>query len=93
MVDTEASVAAMVSAFPTTNNQYAAMVSLCFTIGWVSFKPSSVLRFHVARDYTSAADAFLLWDKSYVNGRLVEVPGLLRRRQAEKALYLTEDTM
>jgi lysozyme len=89
LVDTETAVNSMTSAVPTTNNQYAAMVSLCFNIGRGNFQSSSVLRFHRERDYTSAADAFLLWDKSHVNGQLEEVPGLLRRRQAEKALYST----
>jgi lysozyme len=69
------------------------MVPLCFNIGMGNFQSSSVLRFHRARDYTSAGDAFLLWDKARVDGQLVEVAGLLRRRQAEKALYLTQEAM
>jgi lysozyme len=93
LADTESAVDAMTSTAPTTNNEYAAMVSLCFNIGSGNFKTSSVLRFHLARDYTSAADAFLLWDKSHVDGQLVEVPGLLRRRQAERDLYLTQALM
>jgi len=93
LADTETAVDWMTSAAPTTNNQYAAMVSLCFNIGSGNFKTSSVLRFHLARDYASAADAFLLWDKSHVDGQLVEVQGLLNRRRAERRLYLTEDAM
>jgi lysozyme len=93
LADTEGAVDWMTSAAPTTNNQYAAMVSLCFNIGSGNFKTSSVLRFHLARDYPSAADAFLLWDKSNVDGQLVEVQGLLNRRRAERRLYLTEDAM
>jgi lysozyme len=100
LADTEAAVDAMTSSAPTTtssapttNNQYAAMISLCFNIGSGNFRSSSVLRFHLARDYTSAADAFLLWDKSHVNGQLVEVQGLLNRRRAERDLYLTQDAM
>ena len=93
LADTEGAVDWMTSAAPTTNNQYAAMVSLCFNIGSGNFKTSSVLRFHLARDYASAADAFLLWDKSHVDGQLVEVQGLLNRRRAERDLYLTEDAM
>jgi lysozyme len=93
LADTEGAVDWMTSAAPTTNNQYAAMVSLCFNIGSGNFKTSSVLRFHLARDYASAADAFLLWDKSNVDGQLVEVQGLLSRRRAERDLYLTQDAM
>jgi lysozyme len=93
LADTETAVDWMTSPAPTTNNQYAAMVSLCFNIGSGNFKTSSVLRFHLARDYASAADAFLLWDKSHVDGQLVEVQGLLNRRRAERDLYLTQDAM
>lgn len=93
LTDTEASVDASTSTAPTSNNQYAAMVSLCFNIGRGNFQSSSVLRFHLARNYTSAADAFLLWDKGHVNGQLVEVQGLLNRRRAERDLYLTKDAM
>jgi lysozyme len=87
--DAEASVDHMASPAPTTNNQFAAMVSLCFNIGSGNFRTSSVLRFHRERDYTSAADAFLLWDKAHVNGQLEEIRGLLNRRRAEKELYST----
>ena len=89
--DAETSVDSLTASVPTTNNQYAAMVSLCFNIGTGNFRTSSVLRFHLARDYTSAADKFLLWDKATEDGHLVEVPGLLRRREAERDLYLTQD--
>lgn len=92
LADTQASIDAMTLAALPTNNQFAAMVSLCFNIGRGHFKSSSVLRFHLARDYTSAADAFLLWDKADVNGQLQVVEGLQRRRKAEKELYSTPDT-
>ena len=75
----------------TGENQFAAMVSLCFNIGSGNFKTSSVLRRHREGDSAAAADAFLLWDKAHVDGELVELDGLLRRRQAERALYLTAD--
>jgi lysozyme len=84
----EQAVVSMTSSAPTNNNQYAAMVSLCFNIGPANFRSSSVLRFHRARNYEAAAGAFLLWDKATVDGALVEVQGLLNRREAEKALYL-----
>ena len=76
---------------PTGENQFAAMVSLCFNIGSGNFKTSSVLRRHREGDDAAAADAFLLWDKAHVDGELVELDGLLRRREAERTLYLTAD--
>lgn len=70
--------------------RYVAMTSLCFNIGDGAFRTSSVLRFHRARSYQAAADAFLLFDKEHIDGQLVMVKGLLNRRQKERALYLTE---
>jgi lysozyme len=68
-------------------NQFDAMVSLAFNIGSRAFRSSTVLRQHRAGNYLAAA-AFLLWDKDHQDGQLVVVPGLLRRRQIERAYYL-----
>ncbi len=73
----------------TTDNQFAAMVSLCFNIGSANFRESTVLRKHQERDYEGAADAFLMWNKTHVGGVLQEVAGLTARRKAERQLYLT----
>ena len=67
-----------------TQNQFDAMVSLSYNIGIGNFQQSTVLRCLNQGDVASAADAFLMWDK--VDGK--EVPGLLRRRQAERNLFL-----
>lgn len=72
-------------------NQYSAMVSLTFNIGAANFRNSTVLRMHRLGDYKAAAAAFLMWDKAHVDGELVEVPGLLRRRQEEAELYTVDD--
>jgi lysozyme len=85
----EGQIASATADVPTTDNQFAAMVSLGFNIGWGNFKTSSVLRFHLAQQPANAATAFDLWDKAHVDGQLVEVPGLLARRQREAALYRT----
>lgn len=73
----------------TTDDQFSAMVSLAFNIGSGGYRSSTVLRQHRAGLYQAAADAFLMWDKAHVNGQLVVVQGLLNRRKAERALYLT----
>jgi lysozyme len=44
---------------------------------------------HNEGNVAGAADAFLLWDKGHVNGQLVIIPGLLNRRQGERAFYLS----
>jgi Phage-related lysozyme (muraminidase) len=76
----------------TTDNQFSAMVSLAFNIGIGGFRQSSVVRHHQAGDYQAAADAFLLWNKAHIDGVLVVVPGLARRRGEERALYLMDAT-
>jgi GH24 family phage-related lysozyme (muramidase) len=72
---------------PTTDNQFGAMCSLAYNIGFGNFLGSSVLRFHHAGEHQDAAAAFGAWDKG--GGRVL--PGLVRRRAAEAALYLTPD--
>jgi lysozyme len=69
-----------------TQNQFDAMVSLAYNIGVGAFSGSSVARKHKAGDYQGAADAFRLWNKA--GGRVW--PGLSRRREEERSLYLSE---
>jgi lysozyme len=73
----------------TSDNQFGAMVSLCFNIGTGNFRTSSVLKQHRLKNYSAAADAFLMWDKAHVDGQLQEVEGLARRRIMERKFYLT----
>ena len=67
-------------------NQFSAMVSLAFNIGNGAFEGSSVLRHVNAREWQQAADAFLKW----IDAGYPEEAGLLRRRQAERALFLQD---
>jgi lysozyme len=73
-------------------HQAAAMLSLAYNIGVGAFSTSTVLNQFNAGNITAAANAFLLWDKAHVNGEVVVVPGLLNRRKAEQALFLTADS-
>lgn len=72
---------------PATPNQLGAMVSLAFNIGIGAFANSSVLNNHNAGEFERAASSFGLWVKARVNGKLVDLPGLVTRRRAEAALY------
>ena len=74
-----------------TLHQAAAMLSLAYNIGSGAFKTSSVLRKFNEGDFPGAADAFLMWDKATVDGKLVPVPGLHNRRAAERDFFLTSD--
>jgi lysozyme len=59
-------------------------VALAFNIGLGAFATSTVLKKHKKGDYPGAGDAFLLWNKS----RGSVLPGLVKRRAAERELYL-----
>lgn len=85
----EAGVEARLEETTTTDNEFSSMVSLAFNIGLKNFGGSSVLRHHRSGDKSRAADSFLLWNKATVNGKKVVMPGLVKRREAERALYLS----
>ncbi len=73
---------------PPTVGQAAAMVSLAYNIGVGAFAKSSVCSLFNAGDVAGAADVFLSYDKATVNGARVHLPGLTRRRAAERNLFL-----
>lgn len=70
---------------PLTDNQFAALASLAFNIGVGNFRKSSVLRLLNQKNYKGAAERFLLWNKA--GGRVLK--GLVRRREAERQLFLS----
>ncbi|MCC2649866.1 MAG: glycoside hydrolase family 24 [Microvirga sp.] len=88
-----ADVAKLLEGTNTTQHEFDAMGSLAFNIGVPGFSKSTVLRLHKAGDKNGAARAFGMWNKATVNGKLVELAGLTRRRAAEAALYLTPDML
>lgn len=63
----------------------AALVSLSFNIGLGNLQASTLRMKYNRGDYSGAADEFLKWRKS--NG--VVLRGLERRREAERALFLS----
>lgn len=69
---------------PLLQEEFDALVSLVFNIGGGAFQKSTLLRKLNAMDYDGAADAFLSWDKAGGN----VIPGLARRRAAERELFL-----
>jgi lysozyme len=81
---TETGVSLCVGPAKTSQNQFDAMCSLAFNIGLKAFRGSTVLKRHKLANYMGAANAFLLWH--FDNGRAL--PGLMRRREAERKLYL-----
>jgi lysozyme len=74
---------------PLTQGQYDALCSLIFNIGAGAFQNSTLRRKLNEGDYSGAADEFLRWDKATVNGALTVLPGLQKRRMAERTMFLT----
>lgn len=75
---------------PINENEFGAFVSLAYNIGPLAFSKSSALRYFNAGNRQAAANAILMWNKATVNGRKQVLRGLVRRREAERALFLTD---
>ena len=71
--------------------QFGALMALVFNIGAANLAASTLLRRLNAGDVAGAADQFLAWDKARINGVLQALPGLTRRRRAERAMFLGQD--
>ena len=67
-------------------NEFDALVSLCFNIGCAAFGKSTLVRLLNEADYDCAAAQFKVWNKQA--GK--ELAGLTRRRKAEAELFDTE---
>lgn len=70
-------------------NQFDALLSLAYNIGTRGLAGSSVYKNIKRGNYEAAADSFLAWNKGRVNGKLVELRGLTRRRNDERAMFLS----
>lgn len=69
---------------PLTQPQFDSLVSLAYNIGAEAFRTSTLVKTLNAGDYQNAADQFLRW--KFAGGQ----PILLKRRQAERAQFLSE---
>ncbi len=76
---------------PLDDGQFGAVMSFVFNCGAANFGGSTLLKLLNAGNVEGAADQFLVWNKGRKNGVLVELPGLTRRRRAERALFLGQD--
>jgi lysozyme len=73
--------------FPVTADMKAALSDFIYNVGAGAFETSTLLRKLNGGDVQGAADEFPRWNLS--NGHLM--PGLVKRRAAERALFLSED--
>ena len=70
---------------PLSENQFSALVSFTFNVGGAGALQRSTLRMKLNRgEYQGAADEFPKW--KFANKRILA--GLVRRRAAERALFL-----
>ncbi len=72
--------------------QLSALASISFNVGIGSIKESTLIKKINQEDYAGAANEFLRWDKANQGGRLVQMPGLTRRRHAERQLFLEQSS-
>ena len=81
----EAGVLRLCPASNDSQSQFDAIVSLAFNIGLGNLQASTLRMKYNRGEFEGAADEFLKWRKS--NG--VVLAGLVRRREAERALFLS----
>lgn len=74
---------------PLTQNQFDALCAFAFNIGIESFRRSAVLRRVNEGQLLQAACAMELWRKADFEGERIVIDALVRRRAAEKTLFLT----
>jgi lysozyme len=70
-------------------NQFDALVDFTFNAGNGALATSAMLHFINLGAFLTAADEFPKWCHARVNGEMVVVSDLLKRRQLERALFLS----
>ena len=74
---------------PINQNQIDSFTSFVYNVGIGAFKSSTLLRLlNSGAPKSEVAAQFDRWNKGTVNGQKVILPGLVRRRSEEKALFL-----
>ena len=74
---------------PLTQNQFDALCCFAFNVGVDNFRRSSVLRRVNEGQLLQAACAMEMWRKADFEGERIVIDALVRRRSAEKTLFLT----
>lgn len=68
-----------------TQNQFDALVDFAYNVGIGNLKSSTLLKKVNAKNFSGAALEFIKWNKAY-DGKVL--PGLTKRRTAEKDLFI-----
>jgi Phage lysozyme len=77
----------LVAGTHVTQNQFASLVSFAYNEGLGALHGSTLLKKFRAGDVTGAAAEFPRWNKATVHGKTVVLPGRVKRRTAERALF------
>ena len=83
LIDTGRDVSTML-AVAVSDNEFGALASFAFNLGAGNLRSSTLLKKLNAGDRAGAADQFTRW--VYADGKML--PGLVKRRAAERALFL-----
>lgn len=83
--DAESTVDSELVKVKLNGNQFSALVSFVFNVGSGAFSDSTLLKMLNNSEYQGAADQLLRWNKAGDE----TLPGLTRRRQAERRLFLS----
>ena len=71
-----------------TQSQFDAVLDFVFNAGWGNFMGSTLLKKLKSNPSDpSIPNEFKKWNKGTVNGELVVMPGLVKRREAEALMY------
>ena len=76
---------------PLSQNMFDALVSFTFNLGERRLAESTLLKKLNLRDYAAAAAEFGKWVKATIKGKKVTLPGLVRRRTAERAMFVNQE--
>lgn len=98
LLQRERDVASLVKV-PVQQREFDALVSFAFNVGTdidadaiaEGLGDSTLLKLLNAGDKIGAANEFLKWNKGTVGGKRVELRGLTRRRNAERAMFLGQN--
>lgn len=83
LIDTGSSIQTML-AVQVNDNEFGALTSFAFNLGCGNLRSSTLLKLLNANDRAGAADQFLRWVRA--DGKVL--PGLVKRRSAERTLFL-----
>ena len=72
---------------PLTQSQYDALTSFVFNLGGGAFRKSTLLSKLNKGLYDDCPEQIMRWNKAKVDGKLIPLRGLTRRRTAEAAIF------